>query len=243
MVFGRRSGFFLGCFAIGAVSAGEHSPWRSAGDIATNKAKAARRIEWSCRAGGMSDVRSPRCLAVRWVRPQRMVRIMHHACVFLRVRRTDARRRSVRRDRCEDTRCATRLGLICLSAARRGARPRGPWAGSQQAERHGSEQCPLRATRRQLDADARDVLDHARADLDQALPDGRELALGERVRLRDRGAHAMHQPERGGVQDEPHLIGGRAVTRHAVRRQLRLVQLDQVLHLPALAIDGLVKMH
>src|SRR5436190_20615447 len=51
----------------------------------------------------------------------------------------------------------------------------------------------------------------------------------------------MHQPERGGVEDEPHLIGGRAVTRHAIRRQLRLVQLDQVLHLPALAIDVLVK--
>ena len=62
------------------------------------------------------------------------------------------------------------------SAARRGTRPRGSWAGRHQAERDGSEQCPFRATRRQLDADARDVLDHARADLDQALPDGRELA-------------------------------------------------------------------
>jgi hypothetical protein len=31
------------------------------------------------------------------------------------------------------------------------------------------------------------------------------------------GAHTMHQPERGGVEDEPHLIGGRAVTRHAIR--------------------------
>src|SRR5437762_14019511 len=51
----------------------------------------------------------------------------------------------------------------------------------------------------------------------------------------------MHQPERGGVEDEPHLIGGRAVTRHAIRRQLRLMQLDQVLKLPALAVDVLVK--
>jgi hypothetical protein len=32
------------------------------------------------------------------------------------------------------------------------------------------EHLPLRATCRQVDADARDVLDHARADLDQALP-------------------------------------------------------------------------
>ena len=54
-------------------------------------------------------------------------------------------------------------------------------------------------------------------------------------------AHAMHQPERGSMENEPHLIGGRVVTRHAIRRQVRFVQLDQVLHLPALAIDVLVK--
>jgi hypothetical protein len=49
------------------------------------------------------------------------------------------------------------------------------------------------------------------------------------------------RPEGGGVEGEPHLIGGRTVTRHAIRRQLGLVQLDQVLHLPALAIDVLIK--
>src|SRR5271163_5125160 len=91
-------------------------------------------------------------------------------------------------------------------------------------------------------ANARSVLDHSRADLDQALPDRRELSFGQRAGLRDCGAHAMHQPERGGVEDEAYLIGGRAVARHAVRAELRLVQLDQVLHLPALAIDVLVKM-
>jgi hypothetical protein len=85
------------------------------------------------------------------------------------------------------------------------------------------------------------VLDHARSDLDQALSDGRELGTGERVGSRDGSAHAMHQPERGGVKNEPHLIGGGAVARHAIGRQLRLVQFDQVLHLPALAIDVLVE--
>jgi hypothetical protein len=59
---------------------------------------------------------------------------------------------------------------------------------------------------------------------------------------RPRGSHAMHKPERRGVEDEPHLIGGRVMARHAVREELRLVQFDQVLHLPALAIDVLVKM-
>jgi hypothetical protein len=55
------------------------------------------------------------------------------------------------------------------------------------------------------------MLDHARADLDQALSDRREFAAGKRVGLRDRGADAMHQPERGSVENEPDLIGGRAV--------------------------------
>jgi hypothetical protein len=66
-----------------------------------------------------------------------------------------------------------------------------------------------------LDADACEMLDHACADFDQALADCRELGTGERIGLRDRGAHAMHQPERGGVKNEPHLIGRCAVTRHA----------------------------
>ncbi len=85
------------------------------------------------------------------------------------------------------------------------------------------------------------MLDHARADLDQALAEGRELSDRERVCLRNGGAHAVHQPECSSVECEPHLIGRRTVTRHAVRRQLRLVQLDEVLHLPALAVDVLVK--
>jgi hypothetical protein len=37
----------------------------------------------------------------------------------------------------------------------------------------------------------RDVFDHPRADLDQALPDRRELPVGEWVGARDRDAHAM----------------------------------------------------
>jgi len=51
-----------------------------------------------------------------------------------------------------------------------------------------------------------------RADLDEALADGRELGLCKRVCLRNGGAQAMHQPERGCVESEPHLIGRRAVT-------------------------------
>jgi hypothetical protein len=58
-------------------------------------------------------------------------------------------------------------------------------------------------------ANARSVFDHARSDLDQALTYRCELSLGQQTGLRDGGAHAMHQPERRGVQNKPHLIGGR----------------------------------
>src|SRR3954447_19056886 len=102
---------------------------------------------------------------------------------------------------------------MCLGGGSWGPRPRSSWAGPHEAERNGSEQCRLWTTRWQLDADARNVFDHARANLDQALSDCRKLSAGERTRLRNRSPHAMHQPERGGVKNEPHLIGGRAVAR------------------------------
>ena len=73
------------------------------------------------------------------------------------------------------------------------------------------------------------VTDHPRAELYQALAYRCEFSVRQWVRLRDGGAHAMHQPERRGMEDEPHLIGGGAVTRHAIRGELRLVQLDQIL--------------
>jgi hypothetical protein len=46
-----------------------------------------------------------------------------------------------------------------------------------------------------VDANARDVLDHTRPNLDQAVSDRRELGAGERARPRDRDAHAVHQPD------------------------------------------------
>jgi hypothetical protein len=50
------------------------------------------------------------------------------------------------------------------------------------------------------------VLDHTRTDLHETIPDRGELHLGERVRLRDRGTHGVHQPERGGVEHEADLV-------------------------------------
>ena len=48
------------------------------------------------------------------------------------------------------------------------SKPRRSWAAWHEPERDGAEQRCFREARRQLDADARDVFDHARADLDQA---------------------------------------------------------------------------
>jgi hypothetical protein len=59
-----------------------------------------------------------------------------------------------------------------------------------------------------------------RANLDQAVSDRRELGAGERARWRDRGPHAVHQPERGSVENEPHLIGSRAVYDRIERFQM-----------------------
>jgi hypothetical protein len=57
-----------------------------------------------------------------------LARIMHHTTRFLQVMRADARRHSVRWDRREATRCATRWELICHiggSAGRGAPRPMG----------------------------------------------------------------------------------------------------------------------
>ena len=80
---------------------------------------------------------------------------------------------------------------MCL--VRWGSLPHSSRCGRHQAERDGAEQRSLRTAGRQLDADARDVLDHTRTDLDQALAERRELGLGQRVCLRDGSAQCINQ--------------------------------------------------
>jgi hypothetical protein len=75
-----------------------------------------------------------------------------------------------------------------------------------------------------LNADARHVLDRARTDLDQALEDRREFRLGERVCLRDRSAHALHQPGRGG-QAPGEQLGRHLADRAPIRTKLTDTQL------------------
>ena len=55
-------------------------------------------------------------------------------------------------------------------------------------------------------------------------------------------AQGEHQPAGAGVQDQPELVGERALAGDPVRGELALVQLDQVLGLAAAAVDVFVEM-
>ena len=85
------------------------------------------------------------------------------------------------------------------------------------------------------------MLDHAGADLDQPLAQRRKLAARERARLRQAQLDRVHEPVGRRVQDEAYLVGRRSVAGGAVRGELGLVQLDQVLGLAAGAVDLLVE--
>ena len=93
-----------------------------------------------------------------------------------------------------------------------------------------------------MDADAGGLFYHAGADLEQARPEGRELGPGERHPAGHGIAEGEHQPVGRGVQDEAELVGERALAGGAVRRELALVQLDEVLGLAAGAVDIFVEM-
>jgi hypothetical protein len=75
----------------------------------------------------------------------------------------------------------------------------------------------------------------------QAAADGVELGIApERVSGRQ-AAQAQHQPVGSGVEQQAELVGGRLAARGAVGGEVELVRLDQVLGLPACAIDLVVE--
>ena len=93
-----------------------------------------------------------------------------------------------------------------------------------------------------MDADARGLFDDAGADLEQAQPEGCELGTGERRGAGNGVAEREHQPVGCGVQDQPELVGERALAGGSVRGELALVHLDQVLGLTSGAVDIFVEM-
>jgi hypothetical protein len=87
---------------------------------------------------------------------------------------------------------------LASSAVRRSTWPRGSGAGRQKAKRYSAEQRPLWATRWQLNANACYMFDHARPNLDQALPDRRELSAGKWSAGSLRAGHASARTRRCG---------------------------------------------
>jgi len=80
-----------------------------------------------------------------------------------------------------------------------------------------------------------------RAPIFRSFRAGLQIRDGERW-FGDSVTQFEHQPIGGGVQNKPHLIGERCTTGSAVRRQLALVQFDQIFHLSARAIERVVDM-
>ena len=62
-----------------------------------------------------------------------------------------------------------------------------------------------------MDADAGGLLDDPGGDLEEVLPEGRELGPGKWHPAWHGIAQGEHQPVGGGVQDEAELVGERAL--------------------------------
>ena len=106
-----------------------------------------------------------------------------------------------------------RVGVdLPRSAARRGTRPRGSWAGSVRpiaTVRNNAPSGQLVGSWTRMRAicsitRAPILIRRSRIVANSAPASG--------LVARDRGAHAVHQPERSSVKNEPYLIGDRAVT-------------------------------
>ena len=119
--------------------------------------------------------------------------------------------------------------------------PRRSWTRGRETSRQQPEQGCVRTGRSEVDADAGGLLDDAGGDLEQAQPDGRELGPGEILPPGHGIAQSEHQPVGRAVQDEPELVGERALAGGAVGGELDLVQLDQIFCLSAGAVDGFVE--
>ena len=78
--------------------------------------------------------------------------------------------------------------------------------------------------------------------LEEAQPEGCELCTGERRGAGNGVAEREHQPIGCGMQDQPELVGDRALAGGPVRGELALVHLDRVLGLASGAVDVFVEM-
>ena len=116
-------------------------------------------------------------------------------------------------------------------------------SGAERGERarQAGEEFGLGMTGREGQTDAAGGFYDTGGDLEEPQPQGRELGPGQIALFGNGVAHGQHQPIGSGVQDQPNLIGDGGTAGRAIRRELRLVQLDQVLRLSACAIQAFVE--
>src|SRR5262249_4772851 len=89
------------------------------------------------------------------------------------------------------------LGLMCQAAACKGVQPRCLRYRCYQATSDVPKQFALGKARRQVNADARDVLNDASSDFEEPLPDRGKLGPRERIGFWNGRPDRMHQPEGG----------------------------------------------
>jgi hypothetical protein len=94
---------------------------------------------------------------------------------------------------------------------------------------------------RQSDLDPGDQFGDPGGNLDQGEAQGVELGGAPERGLGRQAAERVQEPVGGGVDQQPELVGGGPGAGGAVGGEVQLVRLDQVLRLPALAVDRLVK--
>ena len=82
---------------------------------------------------------------------------------------------------------------------------------------------------------------HHRADLEQRQADGLRRRLRQLGRRQGHPPHPLQQGVREAAEQQAELVGVEVAGRGAVGEQAQLLVLDPVLHLPALAVHGVVK--
>ena len=113
-------------------------------------------------------------------------------------------------------------------------------SGSERGEGSGqaAEEVGLWAAGGESETDAARGFDDTGGDLDQPHPQGRELGVREIARFRDGVANGEHERASRRVQNKADLICDRGTAGRSIGSELRLVQLNEVLGLPARAMEG-----
>src|SRR5260221_2498482 len=133
--------------------------------------------------------------------------------------------------------CFVRVGGMGRVSGRMPSRLRTEW---EQRAGQAAEEVGFGTCRGERKADAAGGLDDTGGDFQETKTQRRELGSGQFPGFGNGVAHSKHQPISGGVENETDLIGECRTAAWAIRGELCLMQLDQVLGLAARAIQAVV---